>query len=129
LYRSPDGGQTWIGPLAVASTAIAADTDRLQPAVGVTSTGTVMISSFTRSNGLVNVYLASSTDHGDHMSQGQRVNTVSWRFAAGVATNGSSSVWIGDYQGLATTPGRTYLLWNDARDGRLELFLATVPAP
>jgi hypothetical protein len=89
----------------------------------------VVISYFARTTGLVDVYLARSTDHGDHMTRNQRVNTVSWRFTAGVSTNDNSFVWIGDYQGLASILGRTYLLWNDGRDGHLELYLAAVPEP
>jgi hypothetical protein len=129
LYRSRDSGQAWIGPLDIAAPSNAADTDLLQPEVAVTSRGAVMISYFARSNGLVEVYLAESTDHGDHITLNQRVNTVSWRFAAGVTTNDNSFVWIGDYQGLASTPGRIYILWNDARDGHLQLYLADVPDP
>jgi hypothetical protein len=34
--------------------------------------------------------------------------------------------WIGDYQGLASTPGAFHPFWNDTRTGRLELFTATV---
>jgi hypothetical protein len=79
-----------------------------------------------RDGGLVNVYPARSTDYGDQFPLNQRINTVDWRFAAGVATNGGSSFWIGDYQGIASTLGRTYLLWNDARDGQLELCLVAV---
>jgi hypothetical protein len=127
LYRSPAGGQTWIGPMDVAAHSHAADTDLLQPEVAVTSKGAVVVAYFARSNSLVDTYLASSTDHGDHFSVDKRVNTVSWRFAAGVATNDNSFVWIGDYQGLASAPGAIYVLWNDARDGHLELYLAAVP--
>jgi hypothetical protein len=126
LYRSLDSGQTWVGPMDVAAPSTAADIDLLQPEVAVMSTGAVMISYFARSAGLVNVYLARSTDHGDHFPLNQRVNTVSWPFAAGVSTNGGSSFWIGDYQGIAPASGRTYLLWNDARDGQLELYLVAV---
>ena len=111
----------------VAAHSHAADTDLLQPEVAVTSKGAVVVAYFARSNSLVDTYLASSTDHGDHFSVDKRVNTVSWRFAAGVATNDNSFVWIGDYQGLASAPGAIYVLWNDARDGHLELYLAAVP--
>jgi hypothetical protein len=129
LYRSRDNGQTWVGPMNVAAPITAADTDLLQPEVAVTSTGAVVISYLARSAGLVNVYLGRSTDYGEHFTSTQRVNTVSWRFAAGVSTNGGSSFWIGDYQGIASFAGRTCLLWNDARDGHLDLYLVAVADP
>ena len=36
--------------------------------------------------------------------------------------------WIGDYQGIAATGSTFYLVWNDTRSGKLDLYAAGVPA-
>lgn len=38
----------------------------------------------------------------------------------------TGSWWIGDYQGLAASPGGFHPVWNDTRTGRLDLFTTTV---
>jgi len=35
-------------------------------------------------------------------------------------------MWIGDWQGIASSAGAFHLVWNDTRTGKLDLFAATV---
>lgn len=129
LTRSSDAGRTWTVPVRVNDDPITDQTDHLLPQLLVTPQGTVEVSYFALTNGLVDVYLARSTDHGAHFLPSLRINATNWRFALGVATNSGAQTWVGDYQGLAAAPGVMYLLWNDAHLGHLELYMAAVPEP
>jgi hypothetical protein len=35
--------------------------------------------------------------------------------------------WIGDYQGITATSKSFHLVWNETRDGTLDLYAANVP--
>jgi hypothetical protein len=105
-------------------------TDQLLPQLLIQASGTLSISYFALTGGLVNVYLAQSTDHGRHFLSNRRISTASWKLAQGVHVNTDlgPQIWIGDYQGLAAGPRVIYLLWNGVRSRGLELFISAVSA-
>ena len=127
LWRSPDGGRAWAGPVRVNDDPLTDQADHFQPQIAVTSHGTVYISYFALAHGRVDVYLAASTTHGAGFGPGERITTVS--FDPLLSGQQREGPWIGDYQGLAIGAGRIYPFWNDTRTGHMEIFAAAVLPP
>jgi hypothetical protein len=129
LWRSADGGRSWSTPTSVTG----GTSDHFQPQVIVDAAGEVDVAYFALAHGLVREYLARLSGTGSKSVYHRTIGATSFDPARGVAGKGGTggkggSAWIGDYQALAAGPGAVYPLWNDARTGRLELYIAVVPA-
>jgi hypothetical protein len=126
FWRSPDGGQSWLGPARVNDDGHA-DADCFQPQIAVSASGNVYVSYFRLARGRVDLFLAHSRSQGASFSPPMRISGVSFdpNLSSEHRENG---VWIGDYEGLAAAPGVIYPFWNDTRTGHLAIFAAAVPA-
>ena len=123
VFTSRDHGRSWSGPTVAASTVNAM---YLQPQLTVGDGGQVGLSVFELVNGRVHVVMVTSTSDGASFGPPRTVAGSSFDPMFGPA-NSAAQHWIGDYQGLAATPGAFHPLWNDTRTGHLELFTATIP--
>jgi hypothetical protein len=126
VFTSRDHGRSWSGPTVVASTVGGA---YFQPQLAAGDGGQVGLSVFELASGRVHVVMVTSTSAGTSFGPPRTVTGSSFDPTLGL-TNGdgaSAQHWIGDYQGLAATPGAFHPLWNDTRTGHLELFTATIP--
>jgi hypothetical protein len=123
VFRSHDHGRSWSGPAVAASTVGAT---YLQPQLAANG-GQVGLSVFEVAGGRVHLVMVTSTSAGASFGPPRTVAGSSFDPTLGPA-NSAGQHWIGDYQGLAATPGAFHPLWNDTRAGHLELVTATVPA-
>jgi hypothetical protein len=123
VFTSRDHGRSWSAPAVVASTA---GGTYVQPQLAVGDGGRVGLSVFELAGGRAHVVMVTSASAGVSFGPPRTVTGSSFDPILGLAT-GAAQHWIGDYQGLAATPGAFHPLWNDARTGHLELFTATFP--
>src|SRR5579863_10390266 len=127
VTASQDGGRTW-------STAVRATPDDgviyFQPNLIVDDTGPVAISAFALENGRINEVLLISRPRALHFHPPLRVTTAPFNPEdPTTASRGKYGTWwIGDWQGITAGTGAFYLVWNDTRSGKLDLFAATVRA-
>jgi hypothetical protein len=126
VFTSRDHGRSWSGPAVVASTA---DGTSVQPQLAVGDGGRVGLSVFELAGGRVQVVMVTSTAAGASFGRPRTVTGSSFDPTLGLASGQGAAAqhWIGDYQGLAATPGAFHPLWNDTRTGHLELSTATIP--
>ena len=120
LTSSADNGQTWSTPVRV--NGLTNQDDHFQPQLAVAPDGSVNVSYFTLSHGLVSLFLASSTTHGQTFQHNQQITNASWDPA-----RGDNRGFVGERQGLAIGNGSAYLTWNDGRNGPLQIFTAMMP--
>jgi hypothetical protein len=102
-----------------------------QPNLAADAAGRIAISAFALANGRVDEVLLLS-----RLSRQQelrfhpplRVTTASFDpHNPTTASRGKYGAWwIGDWQGIASSPGAFHLVWNDTRTGKLDLYAATV---
>jgi hypothetical protein len=118
VFSSRDRGRTWPAPVRLA------DSDQvtyLQPGLVVDGAGRIVVSAFAGREGWIDVLLFASEPHQGRFASPLRVTSQPFDASLGGPGN-----WIGDYQGLAATPGAVHPFWNDTRTGELEIFTATV---
>jgi hypothetical protein len=122
VYTSSDQGRTW----GSAVTATPADNKLyFQPQLAVDDAGRVGISAFTLSQNHVDVMLFVSEP--GQLRFGAPLRVTSQSFDPTRASPGKGgSWWLGDYQGLASTPKAFHPFWNDTRTGQLEIFTAII---
>lgn len=126
LWHSRNGGGSWGTPVRVNDHSLTGGVDHIQPQLVVTARGTIYVSYFALAHDRVDVYLTHSTTDGTSFVPSQRITDASFDLRrSGQEREGSP--WIGDYQGLAATPGWIRLLWNDTRSAHMELYTAAVP--
>jgi hypothetical protein len=132
-YALHDGG-SWTLAKRVGVSAI---TTYVQPQLAVDDHGRIAISAFEVNPQHVDEVLFMSQATKSDFSVRQVVpdssfdpTTLSTQSGSNRdASNPTDAVWIGDYQGLAATPGAFHPLWNETRTGKLELVTTTVPTP
>lgn len=89
--------------------------------------GRVALSAFALADGRVNVVLFTSRPGPLRFGPPLTITSMPFDPAEGTLSGGKHSAWwIGDYQGLASSPDGLHPFWNDTRTGQLELFTATV---
>jgi hypothetical protein len=127
VFTSRDHGRSWSAPAVVASTAAGT---YFQPQLAAGDGGQVGLSVFELVGSRVHVVMVTSTPGGASFGPPRTVTGSSFDPTLGLAGGDGAAAerWIGDYQGLAATPGAFHPLWNDTRTGHLELVTATVPA-
>ncbi len=123
VVASRDRGRTW--HKAVTATPTDAAT-YFQPNLAVDATGRVGISAFALANGRVDQVLLVSRPR--ELRFGPPVKITSAPFDPRTRTTGGKhgAWWVGDYQGIAAGVGVFHLVWNGARNGKLDLYAATV---
>ncbi len=123
---SRDRGATWSTPVHV--TRPQRGVFYFQPQVAVDEAGRLGVSAFAFERSRVSVELAISTGRSLRFDVVRRVSATAFDPARGGLPGGAKhgAWWLGDYQGLAVTPGRFHPFWSDTRTGRLELFAARV---
>lgn len=122
VFTSRDHGRSWTRPTVVAS---AVGAIYFQPQLAAEG-ARVGLSVFEVVNGRVHMVMLTSTSAGASFGPPHTVAGSSFDPPLGLA-NSAGQHWIGDYQGLAATPGAFHPLWNDTRTGHLELVTATIP--
>ena len=121
FVRSTDGGTSWSGLIQLNDD----DTqnDQFFPWISVDSEGVISAIWYDRrldpGDVFIDVYAAQSIDGGITFSANERVTTVS--FDPNIGFGGA---FIGDYNGLASAPGRIFPLWTDTRLGEQDIFTA-----
>jgi hypothetical protein len=124
VSASYDRGRTWRPPLA------ATPDDHViyfQPQLTVDNDGQVALSAFALAGGRVDVVLFTSGPGPLRFGPPLTITSKPFDPAEGTVSGGKHGTWwIGDYQGLASSPGALHPFWNDTRTGQLELFTATV---
>jgi hypothetical protein len=125
LWRDVDGGRAGTAPAMVAP---GSQADQFQPQLAVGDRGAVYVSYFAYRGGRVGLYLARSPMGGARFGPSLAVTSASFDPALGLRGGKGGPWWIGDYQGLTSSGGMVYPLWNDTRTGRLEIFGAAVSA-
>jgi len=120
LFSSGDRGRTWNGPQTIARSATTA---YFQPQLAAGAGERIALSGFGLSarTGQVGVALFISQPRSARFGAPVLVTTRPFN-----PLTGTQDGWIGDYQGLAATPGAFHPIWNDTRTGRLQLFTASV---
>jgi hypothetical protein len=125
VTASYDRGRTWSKPV----TATPGDgVIYFQPNVAVDEAGRVAISAFALANGRIDEVLLVSRAGELRFGPLLRVTTAPFNpLDPTTGTRGKYGIWwIGDWQGIASGAGAFYLVWNDTRTGKLDLFAATV---
>jgi hypothetical protein len=120
LFSSKDRGDTWSRPISVV---YSSRVHYMQPQLTVADDGRVGLSVLELSNSRVNVLLFISDRQSTRFGKPLTVTTKSFDPSLGTIQGTSG---LGDYQGLASTPGAFHPFWNDTRTGQLEIFTATV---
>jgi hypothetical protein len=127
VFASHDLGRSWSAP-AVA--AVSSSATYFQPQLAVDDRGRVGVEAFELRGRRVRLLIWMSTSKGSSFGT-PRPATPNSGFdpALGLSTGNDSSAqhWIGDYQGLAASPGAFHPVWNDTRTGQMELFTANIP--
>jgi hypothetical protein len=114
---------TWSQPVTIRSPA--AGTSNPQPSI-VASAGTVYVTFFAFPPTSLDVYLATSRDHGKTFTSPQLISRAPHPRTNGIAGK-TDPGFLGDYQALALAPDRIHPLWNDPRTGALQLYTASLP--
>ena len=125
VTASQNRGRTWSEPV----TATPDDgVTYFQPNLAVDQAGRVAISAFALANGRINEVLLLSRSQELRFRAPLGVTTAPFDpLNPTTASRGKYGAWwIGDWQGIATSPAGFYLVWNDTRTGKLDLFAATV---
>lgn len=127
VRASYDRGQTWSKPV----TATPDDSViYFQPNLAVDEAGRVAISAFALNSGLISEILLVSQHHQHgqlRFSAPLQVTTHPFNPHSQTATGQKHGAWwIGDYQGITASAGAFHLVWNETRNGMLELFAARV---
>ena len=125
VTASHEGGRTWSKPMRATP---ADDRIYFQPNLAVDTAGRVAISTFALANGRIDEILLISQP--DELRFGPPLQVTTASFDPQNPTTASrgkyGAWWIGDWQGLTTSPGAFHVVWNDTRTGKLDLFAATV---
>ena len=123
VVASHDRGRTW----DKAVTATPADgVTYFQPNLAVDTAGRVGISAFALANGRVDQVLLVSRPKELHFRPPVRVTTAAFDPRTRTTGGKHGAWWVGDYQGIAAGAGAFHLVWNDGRNGKLDLYAATV---
>jgi hypothetical protein len=125
VTASRDLGRTWSKPV----TATPDDgVIYFQPNLAVDAVGRVAISAFALANGRIDEVLLVSRAGELRFGPPLRVTTAPFNpLDPTTASRGKYGIWwIGDWQGIASGARAFYLVWNDTRTGKLDLFAATV---
>jgi hypothetical protein len=123
LTISWDGGRSWTRATAVTPQ------DQViyfEPQVAIDDTGRIGVMAFAISHGMVSVVLMQSKRGSSRF--GAPIAITDQPFSAATVADPNGRLQLGDYQALATTPGAFHPIWNDARNGTLQLYTAAVPA-
>lgn len=127
---SKDGGATWSAPVRVNDDLVGPQNGQWMPAVAVGPEGTLHVTWLdyrddpTGQNALT--YYAHSKDGGATFSTNVRLGDVPFDGTGGYHQSGAGT--IGDYMGLVASPFAVHAFWADTRDGRNDVFTATVLA-
>ncbi len=125
VTASSDRGRTWTTP-----TAATPDDGRIyfQPNLAVDDQGRLSVSAFALGNGVIDEVLVVASPGRLHFGPLLRITTESFNpLNQATASKGKYGAWwLGDWQGLTSSPGAFHLVWNDTRTGKLDLFAATV---
>ena len=125
VTASQNRGRTWSEPV----TATPDDgVTYFQPNLAVDQAGRVAISAFALANGRINEVLLLSRSQELRFRAPLGVTTAPFDpLNPTTASCGKYGAWwIGDWQGIAASAAGFYLVWNDTRTGKLDLFAATV---
>ncbi|HVL87833.1 MAG TPA: sialidase family protein [Candidatus Thermoplasmatota archaeon] len=126
--RSTDGGQTFSEPVIVRDLPEDHPSDQFFPAISVGPDGVVDLSWHDRrddpANYVYDLYYAYSRDGGLTWSANLRVTEVSSDERFSRHQNGM--VFLGDYRASASSAGAAHLVWTDTRNGKADVFVATV---
>jgi hypothetical protein len=121
LWRSPTQGQTWSGPVAIA-TGSAASLTQTQPRLAVAPSGNIYaLYLATDRYGRVGVRLSDSTDRGARFVADRWISN---RLSSANSWLARNHGWFGDYQALSIDPDTLHAVWNDARTGIVKLMTA-----
>jgi hypothetical protein len=124
IAASLDRGRTWSAPVPVTP---ADQVTYFQPQLAVDDAGRIALSAFALAGDRVDVVLFTSVPNTLRFGPPLRVTSRPFDPARGTPSGGKHGAWwIGDYQGLAITPGAIHPFWNDTRTGQLELFTTTI---
>lgn len=128
LASSMDGGKTWSPAINVRDLPLDDPTDQFMPTVSVGPDGVVDVSWYDRrddpENHLFDLYYAYSTDGGATWSNDLRITDVSSDEQHSHHQNGM--IFLGDYRDSDSTVGEAHLVWVDTRNGKADVFVATV---
>jgi hypothetical protein len=120
-WRSSTGGQTWSGPVGVASGS-AASLTQTQPRLVVGPSGTVYaLYLVTDHYGRIGARLTDSTDGGAGFGADRWISN---RLSSANSWLARNHGWFGDYQALTIAADTLHAVWNDNRTGELELMTA-----
>jgi hypothetical protein len=123
---SHDGGATWTQPFRVNDDPVGKA--QFMPAISVAPNGRVDVSFLDRRDDPGNrfnvEYVASSYDHGATWVN-TRVGEVG--FDGTGCYHQAGFTFIGDYQGVASTNATAHPVWADSRNGRCDVYTASVP--
>jgi hypothetical protein len=125
---STAGSHAWTPPMTVA---VSDTTVYLQPQLAVTGDDRVALSVYALSieTARIDVLLYSSQrvrPGPAPISFGPPLRVTTRPFDPRQAVNTGSTHWLGNYQGLAATPGQIHPIWTDTRTGDTQIFTATV---
>ncbi len=125
IARSTDGGLTWSVPTRVNDDPAGNGRHQFFQWLSVDPHGTVHVIWYDNRDGggaLLRVFSARSTD-GLTFSPNERVSDAP--FDPNIQFSGG---FIGDYNGLASSPAFVHALWTDSRTGNQDVFTARRPA-
>jgi hypothetical protein len=122
---SRNRGRTW-----TPATPVTPNDGRIyfQPNLTLDTQGQLAMSAFAMSQGRINEVLLIAPPRSLTFAAPVQVTTSA--FDPKDSTTASSGKygawWIGDWQGLTSSPGAFHVVWNDTRTGKLDLYAASV---
>jgi hypothetical protein len=127
LMGSRDGGSSWFGPVRVNNDTAQSQTDQWNPWINIDPCGGVNVVFYDSridpvSNYLTQVYLARSTDGGQHFANYQISDTA----FTPTQSLGWYGGYMGDYIGVTSTSNYVIPCWADNRRGYYKAFAAKV---
>jgi len=118
VWRSSSGGQTWRGPVSLA-TGSASSLTQTQPRLAVGPSGSLYALFFvTDRHGRIGVRLSESTDDGTRFGSGRWISN---RLFSANGWLAQYHGWFGDYQALSLDSSTLHAVWNDDRTSKVEL--------
>ncbi len=130
LATSLDGGDSW-STMKVNDDLAGPLNDQWMTAIAVGPGGTVHLTWLDHrddpTGAAARVYHSFSTDQGRTWSANQPLSSAAFTGKGGYHQSGSGT--IGDYMALAASPAAVHAFWADTRDGRNDVFGATLPGP
>jgi hypothetical protein len=118
--RSTNGGGAWSAPIIV-NDDTGLRVDQFYPWISVDENGNCNVMFYDRrddpSDYLIHTYVARSSNGGVSFRPNVKVSDVSWDHR-----NDFGGGFIGDYNGMGSSPNALHPLWTDARNGGQDLY-------